>query len=138
MFYAAMRRLSSLPPLALLVLLATPVFAEPDVAKGQKAFLKCAACHSVGPGAKPKVGPPLNGIVGAKWAQYPGFTYSDDLKAGGEAGRVWDEATLDAYLANPKAVAPAGRMAFFGIKPEGERANLIAYLKQFDSAGEKP
>ncbi|MEW6256664.1 MAG: c-type cytochrome [Pseudomonadota bacterium] len=122
---------------SLALLCATPALADPDVAKGEKAFMKCMACHAVGPGAKAKVGPPLNGIVGAKWAQYPGFVYSDDLKAGGAEGKVWDEATLDAYLANPKAVAPAGRMAFFGIKPANERADLIAYLKQFDAAGEK-
>ncbi len=121
----------------LLLLLAPPALADPDIAKGEKSFMKCMACHAVGPGAKTKVGPPLNGIVGAKWAQFPGYTYSDDLKAGGEAGKVWDEATLDAYLANPKAVAPAGRMAFFGIKPAAERADLIAYLKQFNAAGEK-
>lgn len=120
-----------------ILLFATPALADPDIAKGEKAFMKCMACHAVGPGAKTKVGPPLNGIVGAKWAQFPGYTYSDDLKAGGEAGKVWDEATLDAYLANPKAVAPTGRMAFFGIKPATERADLIAYLKQFNAAGDK-
>ncbi|WP_127089685.1 c-type cytochrome [Aquabacter cavernae] len=129
-----MRRFILLP---LLLLFASPALADPDLAKGEKAFMKCQACHAVGPGAKTKVGPPLNGIVGAKWALTPGFTYSDDLKAGGEAGKVWDEATLDAYIANPKAVAPTGRMPFFGIKPAAERIDLIAYLKQFNAAGEK-
>ncbi|MEP9377592.1 c-type cytochrome [Aquabacter sp. CN5-332] len=122
---------------SLAVLFAAPALAEPDIAKGEQSFRKCMPCHAVGPGAKPKVGPPLNGIVGAKWAQFPDFTYSEDLKAGGAAGKVWDAATLDAYLLNPKAVAPAGRMAFFGIKPEAERADLIAYLKQFAPSGEK-
>ena len=28
-------------------LLAAPVFAEGDIAKGEKAFKKCKACHSV-------------------------------------------------------------------------------------------
>ncbi len=126
-------------PFALLATLCvTPALADPDLAKGAQSFRKCMPCHAVGPDAKPKVGPPLNGIVGRAWAQFPGFTYSQDLKAGGVAGRVWDAATLDAYLANPKAVAPGGRMTFFGIKPEAERANLIAYLKQFSATGEKP
>lgn len=116
---------------------AAPARAEPDAAKGAQAFRKCMPCHAVGAGAKSKVGPPLNGIFGAKWAQFPGFSYSDDLKAGAAAGRVWDEPTLEAYLLNPKAVAPEGRMAFFGIKPEAERADLIAYLKQFSASGEK-
>lgn len=129
-----MRPLLSLLALTLLTL---PALAEPDLAKGEQSFRKCAPCHAVGPDAKPKVGPPLNGIVGRKWAQYPGFTYSEDLMAGAAAGKVWDEATLDAYLANPKAVAPQGRMAFFGIKPANERADLIAYLKQFGPDGDK-
>ncbi|TCT02602.1 c-type cytochrome [Aquabacter spiritensis] len=119
-----------------LALLSPPLHAaEPDIAKGEQAFRKCLPCHAVGPGAKAKVGPPLNGIVGARWAAFPGFTYSQDLRDGGAAGRTWDAATLDAYLANPKVVAPGGRMAFFGIKGEAERANLIAYLKGFSASG---
>ncbi|OYX11111.1 MAG: cytochrome c family protein [Rhizobiales bacterium 32-66-8] len=126
--------------LSALVLLgsASLAYADPDVAKGEMSFRKCMACHAVGPEAKPKVGPPLNGIVGAKWGQFPGYSYSADLKEGAEAGKVWDEATLDAYLTNPKAIAPKGKMAFVGIKPPAERADLIAYLKQFDAAGNKP
>lgn len=130
-----MRALLSL--LLLLPLLVAPALADPDLAKGEQSFRKCMACHAVGPGAKPKVGPPLNGIVDAKWGQFPGFAYSDDIKAGGEAGKVWDEATLDAYLLNPKAVVPQGRMVFFGIKPAAERADLIAYLRQFAADGSR-
>jgi cytochrome c len=95
----------------------------PDLAKGENAFKKCMACHAVGPGAKAKVGPPLNGIVGAKWAHFEGYAYSQDIKDGAAAGKVW--------------LAPKGKMAFAGIKSETERADLIAYLAQFDLAGNK-
>jgi cytochrome c len=47
----------------------------------------------------------------------------------GEAGTVWDDANLDKYLENPKAVAPKGKMAFPGLKKPEERADLIAFLK---------
>ena len=112
-------------------------YADPDVAKGETAFKKCMACHAVGPDAKVKVGPPLNGIVGAKWAHFEGYAYSQDIKDGAAAGKVWDAATLDAYLTNPKALAPKGKMAFAGIKSEDERKDLIAYLAQFKADGSK-
>lgn len=123
--------------LALVIGSVAAAHAEPDIAKGEQVFKQCAACHAVGPDAKVKVGPPLNGIVGRTWAQFPGFSYSNDLKAGGAAGKVWDEATLNAYIANPKAVAPQGRMPFGGVKNEADRLDLIAFLKQFNAAGEK-
>ena len=108
-----------------------------DIAKGETTFKKCMACHAIGPGAKTKVGPPLNGVVGAKWAHVEGYAYSQDLKVGAAAGKVWDVATLDNYLTNPKVLAPKGKMAFAGIKDATERANLIAFLAQFDGDGNK-
>jgi cytochrome c2 len=35
-----------------------------DAAAGQASFAKCQACHAVGPGAKNKLGPELNGLAG--------------------------------------------------------------------------
>ncbi|MGU3493534.1 c-type cytochrome [Xanthobacteraceae bacterium A53D] len=111
--------------------------ADPDIAKGEQAFRKCMACHMVGPDAKMRVGPPLNGVVGAKWAHFEGYSYSQDIKDGAAAGKVWDDETLNAYLTSPKAVAPKGKMAFVGIKSDEERANLIAFLAQFNADGSK-
>ncbi|WP_029002354.1 c-type cytochrome [Azorhizobium doebereinerae] len=124
---------------AVLALAATTVAAsaDPDVAKGEQSFKKCMACHAIGPDAKTKVGPPLNGIVGAKWAHFEGYAYSEDIKAGAAAGKVWDQATLDNYLTNPKVLAPKGKMAFVGIKNDAERADLIAFLSQFNPDGSK-
>lgn len=111
--------------------------ADGDAEKGEKVFKKCLACHAVGPNAKPKVGPPLNGIVGAKWAHFDGYAYSNDLKEGAAAGKVWDKATLDSYLTNPKVLAPKGKMSFAGLKKEDEREDVIAYLAQFNLDGSK-
>ena len=41
---------------------------------------------------------------------------------------TWDEATLDAYLTDPKAMAPGAKMAFVGLPKPEDRANVIAYL----------
>ena len=37
-----------------------------DAAAGETSFKKCLACHSIGEGAKNKVGPVLNGLDGRK------------------------------------------------------------------------
>jgi cytochrome c len=42
---------------------------------------------------------------------------------------VWDEATLTAYLPDPKAFVPGTKMVFPGLKKPEDVANLIAFLK---------
>ncbi len=96
---------------------------------------KCAACHAVGENAKNKVGPALNGIVDAGWGEVEGYKYSKPLLAGKEEGKVWDAATLDAYLTKPKDVIPKGKMAFAGLRKEDQRQDVIAYLAQFNKDG---
>jgi cytochrome c len=117
--------------------LTTVAHADGDPAKGEQAFRVCAACHAVGPSAKNKVGPELNGVVGRKWGSAEGYSYSADLAAGKEQGKVWDEAALDDYLTNPKHLAPRGKMGFAGFPQQQKRADVIAYLKQFDAQGNK-
>ncbi len=103
-------------------------FAEGDVAKGEKAFKKCVACHEV---AKPvnKIGPHLIGLVGRPVAGVEGYKYSDAMKAHAATVPVWDEVALAAYLETPKAVVSKTKMAFGGIKKPDELADLIAYMK---------
>ncbi|WP_264210034.1 c-type cytochrome [Leisingera thetidis] len=99
------------------------------VAKGEKAFRKCKACHQVGDGAKSKTGPILDGIVGAPAAAAEGFRYSKAMKAAADGGLVWDEAELAAFLAKPKAYMKGTKMSFAGLKKEGDIEAVIAYLK---------
>lgn len=117
--------------------LTTHAFADGDVAKGEKVFKKCAACHAVGEGAKNKVGPELNGIVGRTTASVADYKYSPAMKAKGDEGHVWTEEELDLYLANPKDMVPKTKMAFAGLKKEDDRENVIAYLKTFAADGTK-
>lgn len=113
---------------AVFLLAAGPALAEGDVVKGEQVFKKCMACHTVNDKTN-KVGPHLVGIVGRPVASVEGYKYSDDMKAYGATGAVWDEAALQAYLEKPKAVVAKTKMAFAGLKKEDERADLIAFLK---------
>jgi len=122
---------------ALLALGSTVAFADGDPEKGATVFKKCMACHAVGEGAKNKVGPELNGIVGRKMGAVEGFNYSETLKQHNANGDIWDAEKLSKYLENPKAYLPGIKMVFAGLPKEGDRADLLAYLSQFDEKGAK-
>jgi cytochrome c len=84
---------------------------------------------------KKRVGPPLNGVVGRAFAGDAAFNYSPAMRDMAADGKIWDDPTLDAYLKKPKEVVPKGRMAFPGFPDGGLRADVIAYLKQFNADG---
>lgn len=99
-----------------------------DAAAGEKFAARCKGCHSVEKGGEIKVGPPLFGVVGRPIASVADFSYSDAMKTFAEGGKVWDDATLDTFLADPKGSVSGTKMAFPGAKKDTDRANLIAYL----------
>lgn len=101
------------------------------VAEGEKVFKKCAACHKVGDGARNGTGPVLNGIVGRTVGTVEGFRYSKPMADAGASGMVWDAATLDGFLADPKGFMPKNKMTFAGLKKADERAAVVAYLSSF-------
>ena len=97
-----------------------------DSAAGQQIFkAQCSICHSEVPGQN-RVGPTLFGVVGRPAGSGPGFQYTADHK---KLGITWDAATLDKYLANPRAMVPDTSMIYAGLKDDAERADLIAYLE---------
>ena len=97
---------------------------------GKKVFIKCAVCHAVGPDAKNKVGPVLNGVVGSVPGTTPAdFNYSQAMKDFGVANPAWTDDLLDQYLESPQKVVKGTKMAFAGLKKPEDRANVIAYLK---------
>jgi len=124
--------------LSLLVSLASIAAAQgaraQDAAAGENSFKKCLACHSIGEGAKNKVGPVLNGLDGRKSGTVEGFSYSDANKG---SGITWNKDQFLDYIKDPKAKIPGTKMVFAGIKNEKERNDLWAYLSQFDKDGRK-
>ena len=97
-----------------------------DPAAGQKIFkAQCSICHSVAQGQN-RIGPTLFGVVGRSAGSVAGFNYTADQK---KLGLVWAAATLDKYLANPRAMVPDTSMIYAGLKNDAERADLIAYLE---------
>jgi cytochrome c len=112
----------------LLAIIASPAVADGDAAKGEKVFTKCKACHDIEKGQN-RVGPTLVKLVGRPVASIADYKYSDDMLAKGKDGKVWDEATLAAYLPDPKAFAPKTKMVFAGLKKPEDVVDLIAFLK---------
>lgn len=93
--------------------------------RGQAAFAKCAACHTVNQGGMNGIGPNLYGVLGRDIASANGFPYSSALR---DKGGEWDFAKLDRWLARPNAFAPGTKMSFAGLSNAQERADLIVYL----------
>jgi cytochrome c len=113
---------------------ATSAVRAQDVAAGEASFKKCTPCHSIGEGAKNKVGPELNGIDGRHSGTAPGYSYSDANK---NSGITWNKEQFLEYIKDPKGKIPGTKMAFAGIKNEKEANDLWAYLSSFDKDGKK-
>lgn len=92
-----------------LLMLAAPVFAEGDTAKGEDIFKRCKACHSIiapdGTALQKggKTGPNLFGIIGRVVGSDPDFKYGDAMQAVAAKSLVWDEAAVAAYVTDPTA-----------------------------------
>lgn len=118
------------------IALAAPAYAEGDAAKGEKAFKKCKSCHTiVSPEGEVvfkggKTGPNLYGVVG-RVAGSEDFKYGDGLAAASEAGLVWTEESLAAFVTDAKGFLgdngfPAKSKMTFKLKKGGE--DVAAYL----------
>ena len=101
------------------------LLATADIAKGEAAFKKCAACHTIAQGGPNGIGPNLWASMGKPHGHVAGFSYSDALKS---VPGNWDFEGMDKWLANPKKYAPGTKMTFAGLGNPEERANLILYL----------
>lgn len=98
--------------------------------RGLAEFRACAVCHPRTDPADPStprlIGPSLFAIVGAPSARLSDYAYSSAMR---RANLVWDEATLDAFITDPRAVVAGSRMSYGGEPDPEKRAAIIAYLK---------
>lgn len=107
----------------MLALTATPAAAG-DAGRGAELYeRRCSACHSLD---ADRVGPRHRGVFGRAAGRVPDFAYSAALR---RSGIVWDDATLERWLANPQALVPGQRMGF-RLNDAAERADIIAYLRR--------
>lgn len=103
------------------------ILALADVARGDKVFRKCAACHVADDATSHGVGPALWGIVGRDVASLDGFSYSGALA---DLGGTWDWELLDAFLTNPRDSVPGTKMSFAGLKKPADRGAVMLWLNQ--------
>lgn len=104
-----------------------PMLASASVEDGAKVARKCQSCHTFDAGERNGTGPNLHNIVGATLATHDrgDFKLSDSILAGAD---VWTYDALNAYLEDPKNIAPQGTMSFVGLRKPKDRASVIKFL----------
>jgi len=105
-----------------------------DAERGAILFKDCVSCHQVGPDARNRVGPQLNEIFGRRAGSVEGFRYSASMARQGNDGLTWTREKLDAYIENPRVLVSGTRMSYRGMKDPKDRADLIAYLRDFSAS----
>src|SRR5579864_6200921 len=94
-------------------------FSEGNATRGQRIFGACAACHSLQPDQN-MTGPSLAGLWNRKAGTLASFArYSAALQS---SNIVWNDRTLDEWLADPQHVVPGNEMTFAGVEDARQRA----------------
>lgn len=99
-----------------------------DPAAGKIMYSDCEGCHNF---KNNKIGPNHCGVIGRKAGTLPDFAgYSEAMV---ESGLVWNDKTLNAFLADPLKFMPDTTMEYAGVPDEESRLDLIAYLRQMNA-----
>lgn len=99
--------------------------AESDVARGKKIYRAwCIGCHGDDKTAA-STGPSLVGLIGRRAGTVNGTRYARNLY---DANIIWDEKSLDRYLASPSQEVH-GTIMPIGVHDASERRDVVIYLK---------
>lgn len=120
------KRAAGAMAVVLAVAYSAPSFAAGDAARGATVYRQCMICHALD---KNGIGPSHHNVFGRAAGSVANYSYSAALKA---SNIVWNETTLDQWLANPQALVPGTKM-MFSVDNAQDRADVIAFLK--DKAG---
>jgi cytochrome c len=87
---------------------------------------RCRTCHSVRE-ADNRQGPSLHNLIGRKAGSLEDYQlYSQAMR---RSGVVWNEETLDKFIATPDTVIPGNNMKpYAGITDDAERELIVKYL----------
>ncbi len=110
---------------AILLIAAAPVLVVPPPAEPPAAFTRCATCHATTKGVAHGLGNNLFGIYGKRAGSMTDYAYSDAMVA---SRIVWTSASLDAFIADPRAVVPGTTMSSAKLGDPVKRAQIVAYL----------
>lgn len=125
-----MRALAMLAAAALTLAGSGACAAAGDAKNGAALYERCAACHSL---ARDRTGPRHCGLFGRRAGSLKDFAYSEAMK---RSAIVWNEASLDRFLANPLKALPGTAMGYAGVADAAQRRDLIAYLKAAGASAE--
>jgi cytochrome c len=97
---------------------------EGDPVRGKVVFEKrCTGCHAM---EQNREGPKLRGVFGRTSGIVDGYPYSPALR---KARIVWNDSSLEQWLADPDTLVPGNNMEFHVSRPQ-ERRDLIGFLKE--------
>jgi len=118
-----LNRAASAMAVVLVIVHSAPSFAAGDAAHGATVYRQCMICHSLD---KNGVGPSHRNVFGRAAGSVANYNYSAALKA---SNIVWNETTLDQWLADPQALVPGTKM-MYSVDNAQDRADVIAFLKE--------
>jgi cytochrome c len=135
------RKIMTTPRIALtaLALLLAPLPVAADASRDEQIKIQageaffasdCRRCHATD-ADRASYGPLLDGVVGRMAGKYPDYPYSDALA---NAGFVWTEGALKAWMEDNTGFLPGTKMRHVGITDPVMQDFILAYLKSLATA----
>jgi cytochrome c len=88
---------------------------------------QCSQCHTFKAGPSGLLGPSLHHLFGRKAGTVLSYSYSKPMR---ESGVVWNDTTLDQYIAAPQSYIPGTTMPYPGLADKTARQGLVTYLRE--------